>query len=61
MDSSVEQDHNGKKEQEMETVFSIAAVANFVVFGLAIAAVTLPKGAAKVAKGMFLTITKPLA
>ncbi len=45
----------------MNTVITIAAVANIVVFGLAIAAVTLPKDAANVAKGMFLTITKPLA
>ncbi|HHK5646399.1 hypothetical protein [Serratia nevei] len=45
----------------MDTVITIAAVANLVVFGLAIAAVTLPKGAATVAKGMFLTITKPIA
>ena len=45
----------------MDTVITIAAVANLVVFGLAIAAVTLPKGAAKIAKGMVLTITKPLA
>lgn len=45
----------------MENIITVAAVANLAIFGLAIAAVTLPKDAAKTAKGMFLTITKPLA